>query len=101
MVKQQQQQRHQQQHQQQQQQQANEKVGLQKVEIFRTKTQSGQNLDKQTNSQTDTVIPVYYPQHYQCIGPVIWNFIPLSVGNLSSLSSFKSELKTSLFPSAY
>ena len=31
----------------------------------------------------------------QCIGPVIWNSLPLSVRDLSSLSSFKSELKSS------
>ena len=35
------------------------------------------------------------------IGPVIWNSLPLSVRHSFSLSSFTSELKTHLFPSAY
>ena len=37
----------------------------------------------------------------QYIGPVLWNSLPLPVRHLSSLSSFKSELKTHLFSSAY
>ena len=41
---------------------------------------------------------------FQYIGPVIWNSLPLSVSSVrhsSSLSSFKSKLKTHLFSSAY
>ena len=38
---------------------------------------------------------------FQCIGSVIWNSLPLSVRHSSSLSSFKSKLKTHLFSSAY
>ena len=34
-------------------------------------------------------------------GPVFWNSLPLSVRHSSSLSSFKSKLKTHLFSSAY
>ena len=38
---------------------------------------------------------------FQYIGSVLWNSIPLSVRRMSSLSSFKSKLKTHLFASAY
>ena len=38
---------------------------------------------------------------FQYIGPVIWNSLPLSVRHSSSLSSFKSKLKTHHFSSAY
>ena len=38
---------------------------------------------------------------FQYIGPVIWNSLPLSVGQLSSLCSFKFKLKTYLFSSGY
>ena len=39
---------------------------------------------------------------FQYIGPVIWNSLPLFlVRYLSSLSSFKSKLKTHIFSSAY
>ena len=38
---------------------------------------------------------------FQCNGPVIWNSLPLYVRHSSSLSSFKSKLKTHLFSSAY
>ena len=38
---------------------------------------------------------------FQYIGPVLWSSIPLSVRHSSSLSSFKSKLKTHLFSSAY
>ena len=34
---------------------------------------------------------------FQCIGPVIWNSLPFSVRHATSLSSFKSKLKTHLF----
>ena len=37
----------------------------------------------------------------QYIGPVLWNSLPFSVRHSSSLSSFKSKLKTHLFSSAY
>ena len=37
--------------------------------------------------------------HY--IGPVLWNSLPFSVRHSSSLSSFKSKLKTHLFSYAY
>ena len=38
---------------------------------------------------------------FQDFGPVLWNSLPLSVRHSSSLSSFKSKLKTYLFSSAY
>ena len=38
---------------------------------------------------------------FQCNGPVIWNSLPLSVRHSSSLSSFKSKLKTHLLSSTY
>ena len=38
---------------------------------------------------------------FQCIGPVLWNSLPLSVTHSSSLSSFKSKLKTHLLSSEY
>ena len=38
---------------------------------------------------------------FQYIGPVIWNSLPFSVRHATSLSSFKSKLKTHLFSSAY
>ena len=38
---------------------------------------------------------------FQYIGPVIWNSLPFSVTHATSLSSFKSKLKTYLFSSAY
>ena len=38
---------------------------------------------------------------FQCIGPVIWNSLSFSVRHATSLSSFKSKLKTHLFFSAY
>ena len=38
---------------------------------------------------------------FQYIGPVIWNSLSFSVGHATSLSSFKSKLKTHLFSSAY
>ena len=38
---------------------------------------------------------------FQYIGPVIWNSLPVSSRHSSSLSSFKSKLKTHLFSSAY
>ena len=38
---------------------------------------------------------------FQCIGPVIWNSLPLSFRHSSSLSSFKSKLKTHLLSSTY
>ena len=38
---------------------------------------------------------------FQCIAPVLWNSLPLSVRHSSSLSSFKSDLKTHLFSCAY
>ena len=39
--------------------------------------------------------------YFQYIGPVIWNSLPFSVRHATSLSSFKSKLKTHLFSSAY
>ena len=38
---------------------------------------------------------------FQYIGPVIWNSLSFSVRHATSLSSFKSKLKTYLFSSAY
>ena len=38
---------------------------------------------------------------FQYIGPVIWNSLPFFVRHATSLSSFKSKLKTHLFSSAY
>ena len=38
---------------------------------------------------------------FQCYGLLIWNSLPLSVKHSSSLSSFKSNLKTHHFSSAY
>ena len=38
---------------------------------------------------------------FQYIGPVTWNSLPFSVRHATSLSSFKSKLKTHLFSSAY
>ena len=38
---------------------------------------------------------------FHCIGPVLWNSLPLSIRHSSLLSSFKSKLKTHLFSSAY
>ena len=38
---------------------------------------------------------------FQYIGPVIWNSLSFSVRHATSLSSFKSKLKTHLFSSAY
>ena len=38
---------------------------------------------------------------FQCIGPVLRNSLPLSVTHSSSLSSFKSKLKTHLLSSEY
>ena len=38
---------------------------------------------------------------FQFIGPVIWNSLSFSVRHATSLSSFKSKLKTHLFSSAY
>ena len=37
---------------------------------------------------------------FQYIGPVLWNSLPISLRHSSSLSSFKSKLKTHLFSSA-
>ena len=37
---------------------------------------------------------------FQYIGPVLWNSLPLSVRHSSSLTSFKSKLKTHIFSSA-
>ena len=38
---------------------------------------------------------------FQYIGPVIWNSLSFSIRHATSLSSFKSKLKTHLFSSAY
>ena len=38
---------------------------------------------------------------FQYIGPVIWHSLSFSVRHATSLSSFKSKLKTHLFSSAY
>ena len=38
---------------------------------------------------------------FQYIGPVIWNSLSFSVRHATTLSSFKSKLKTHLFSSAY
>ena len=38
---------------------------------------------------------------FQYIGPVIWNTLSVSVRHATTLSSFKSKLKTHLFSSAY
>ena len=38
---------------------------------------------------------------FRYIGPVIWNSLPFSVRHATSLSSFKSKLKTHLISSAY
>ena len=38
---------------------------------------------------------------FQYIGPVLWNSLPISIRRSSSLSYFKSKLKTHLFSSAY